>query len=156
MEHGRKERPSEQHSHRPAKARKRGSIAGKVFGVLGTLVLIGICTAAMIAGIFMKYVDTTLAPSLDVNADDYTLNLSSFIYYEDKETGEWVEFQTIHGDENRVLVTYDQIPDALWQAAVAIEDERFFQHQGVDWKRTASATLNVFTGGQTFGGSTKT
>ena len=156
MEHGRKERPSEQHSHRPAKARKRGSIAGKVFGVLGTLVLIGICTAAMIAGIFMKYVDTTLAPSLDVNADDYTLNLSSFIYYEDKETGEWVEFQTIHGDENRVLVTYDQIPDALWQAAVAIEDERFFQHQGVDWKRTASATLNVFTGGKTFGGSTIT
>lgn len=156
MEHGRREQPSEQQTRRPAKKRKRGSVVGKVFGVLGTLILIGICTTAMIAGIFMKYVETTLAPSLEVNAEDYTLNLSSFIYYQDKETGEWVEFQSVHGEENRVLVTYDQIPDALWQAAVAIEDERFFQHNGVDWKRTAAATLNVFQGGETFGGSTIT
>ena len=42
--------------------------------------------------------------------------------------------------------TIDQMPDALWQAAVAIEDERFFEHNGVDWKRTAGATLNIFTG----------
>lgn len=152
MEHGR--RAEQQQPRRPAK--KRGGVAGKVFGVLGTLILIGICTAAMVAGIFMKYVETTLAPSLEVNADDYTLDLSSFIYYEDKETGEWVNFQTVHGEENRVLVTYDQIPDHLWQAAVAIEDERFFEHHGVDWKRTASATLNIFKGGNTFGGSTIT
>lgn len=147
-----------QPARREPKARRRGGgILRKVFFVLGTLVLIGICTAAMIGVIFMKYVDTTLTPTLQVNADDYTMKLSSFIYYQDKETEEWVEFQTVHGDENRILVTFDQIPDALWQAVVAIEDERFFTHNGVDWPRTIKATLNMFGGSSSsFGGSTIT
>ena len=60
------------------KARKNGrrrGIAGTVFFVLGTLMLIGICTAAMLGGIFMKYVNTTLAPALEIHAEDYTMKL---------------------------------------------------------------------------------
>ena len=92
-----------------------------------------------------------------MNADDYTMNLSSIIYYQDKESGEWVEYQTVYGDENRIWVDFDQMPAALWQAAVAIEDHRFFEHEGVDWKRTLGATVNFFTQSQdTFGGSTLT
>jgi penicillin-binding protein 1A len=122
-----------------------------------TLVLIGVCTSAMMAWIFMKYAETTLTPVLQVNADDYTMNYSSFIYYQDKESGEWVEYQTIHGTENRIWVDIEDMPDALWQAAVAIEDERFFTHNGVDWKRTLGATVNLFTDAKdTFGGSTIT
>lgn len=152
-----KRQPAARPAHRESKARKRGGgTVRRVFFVLMTLVLIGVCTAAMIAGIFMTYVNTTLAPTLQVDADDYTMNLSSFIYYQDKETEEWVEFQTVHGDENRILVTFDQIPDALWQAAVAIEDHRFFLHEGVDWRRTIGATLNMFTNNNTYGGSTIT
>ena len=144
-------------SGRQRKTRKRGSIAGKIFGVLGTLLLIGICTGGLLFGIFMKYVNTTLAPSLVVNADDYTMSLSSFIYYQDKETGEWKEWQTVYGEENRVLAEYSELPQNLLNAAVAIEDERFYQHQGVDWKRTLGATLNFFTHDKdTFGGSTIT
>lgn len=152
-----KRQPAARPAHRESKARKRGGgTVRRVFFVLMTLVLIGVCTAAMIAGIFMTYVNTTLAPTLQIDADDYTMNLSSFIYYQDKETEEWVEFQTVHGDENRILVTFDQIPDALWQAAVAIEDHRFFLHEGVDWRRTIGATLNMFTNNNTYGGSTIT
>ena len=44
-----------------------------------------------------------------------------------------MEYQTVYGTENRIWVDYEQIPDALWQAAVAIEDHRFFEHNGVDW-----------------------
>ena len=132
-------------------------MAGKIFGVLGTLVLIGICTGAMLFGIFMKYVNTSLAPALEVNASDYTMALSSFIYYQDKESGEWKEWQTVYGEENRVLAEYSELPENLLNAAVAIEDERFYQHSGVDWKRTLGATLNFFTHSQdTFGGSTIT
>ena len=151
-----KRRP-ERVSGRQTKTRRRGSIAGKIFGVLGTLLLIGICTGGLLFGIFMKYVNTTLAPSLVVNADDYTMSLSSFIYYQDKETGEWKEWQTVYGEENRVLAEYSELPQNLLNAAVAIEDERFYQHQGVDWKRTLGATLNFFTHDKdTFGGSTIT
>ena len=137
--------------------KKKSGAAGKIFRVLGTLALIGICTGLMLFGIFMKYVNTTLAPSLVVNADDYTMALSSFIYYEDKETGEWKEWQTVYGEENRVLAEYSELPENLLNAAVAIEDERFYQHNGVDWKRTLGATLNFFTHDKdTFGGSTIT
>ena len=41
-------------------------------------------------------------------------------------------------------------------ALVAIEDKRFYKHNGVDWFRTAHAALNMFTGGSVFGGSTIT
>ncbi len=147
-------RPARKESH----GRKRGgSVVGKICGILGTLVLIGICTAAMMAGIFMTYINTTLAPTLQVNADDYTMNLSSVIYYQDQEMEEWKEFQNIYGTQNRIWVDIDDVPDALWQAVVAIEDERFFLHEGVDWKRTIKATLNMLTGGEdTYGGSTIT
>ena len=139
--------------------RKR-SVVGRIFFGLFTLFLIGCCTAAMIGFIFMKYVDTTLAPTLQVDADDYTMAESSIIYYHDDEVTEndgWVEYQTIHGTENRIWVDFEEMPEALWQAAVAIEDERFFTHQGVDWKRTVGATANMFIGMKnTFGGSTIT
>lgn len=141
----------------PQKRRGGGSTAGRVKFVVGTVLLIGVLTALIIAGIFMTYVKTTLAPTLKVNADDYTLNLSSMIYYQDKETEEWKELQILHSAENRILVDYDQMPDALWQAAVAIEDQRFFTHHGVDWKRTTGAAVNMFIGMRnTFGGSTLT
>ena len=45
----------------------------------------------------------------------------------------------------------------LWEAAVSIEDERFFSHHGVDWKRTLGATVTMLTGGNdSYGGSTIT
>ncbi len=139
------------------KKKRSGGIARRIVFVAGTLLLVGLCTTAMLVGLFMMYVKTTLAPALDVNADDYTMNLSSIIYYQDKESGEWVEYQTIYGDENRIWVDYDQMPAALSQAAVAIEDHRFFEHEGVDWKRTLGATANFFIRSQsTYGGSTLT
>ena len=159
MEHERKRQPAEQASqHRETKKRRRsGSVVGRIFFALFTLLLVGVCSGAMLVGIFMKYVDTTLTPTLQVRAEDYTMSLSSVIYYQDKTSGEWVEYQNLYGVENRIWVDFDKIPDSLWQAAVAIEDERFFEHHGVDWLRTAHATLNMFTGDRdTFGGSTIT
>ena len=160
IEHGRRRtEPSAHQSQGRARPRKRsgGGTARRVGFVVLTLFLVGVCTAGIFAGIFMKYVQSNVLPVVDIRAEDYTMSLSSFIYYEDEETGEWKEFQTIHGEVNRVPVSIDEMPDALWQAAVAIEDERFFQHEGVDWKRTAGATLNFFTQSQdTFGGSTLT
>ncbi|MBQ9980375.1 MAG: PBP1A family penicillin-binding protein, partial [Oscillospiraceae bacterium] len=60
-------------------------------------------------------------------------------------------------DENRIIVSYDQIPKHLRDAAVAIEDKRFYSHQGVDWYRTVAAVFNMFLSmDDTFGGSTIT
>ena len=51
---------------------------------------------------------------------------------------------------------YEEMPEYLKQATVAIEDRRFWTHPGVDWRGTAKAVLRMFTGGEISGGSTIT
>ncbi len=63
----------------------------------------------------------------------------------------------LSGDEKRKIITLEDMSQYLPKAYVAIEDERFYSHSGVDFKRTAGAILNtVFTGSSSYGGSTIT
>lgn len=154
-QHGRHEQAHEPHENRRRQSTRRNPLS-TIWFVIRTVLIVGILTGCMIGGLFMYYVKTTLTPTLDVNADDYTMNLSSVIYYTD-ENGVNQELQTIYGDENRIWVDYGQIPEALWQATIAIEDERFMSHHGVDWKRTLGATANLFLRtSSSYGGSTIT
>ncbi|MDH3499325.1 MAG: PBP1A family penicillin-binding protein, partial [Acidimicrobiia bacterium] len=62
-----------------------------------------------------------------------------------------------HAEENRVLVAYDQLPDYLIDAVVAIEDERFWEHRGVDLQAVARALMaNIDAADVVQGGSTIT
>lgn len=62
------------------------------------------------------------------------------------------------GAETRsVYVTYGELPAALVDAFVAVEDKRFYRHKGVDLIRLGHAAVNYVTGrGRSFGGSTIT
>lgn len=64
----------------------------------------------------------------------------------------------LSGKENRKIVSIDEMSPYLPKAFVAIEDERFYEHKGVDIKRTAAATFTYLThsGSSNFGGSTIT
>lgn len=75
------------------------------------------------------------------NIKNYEMNMTSIIYVQNKE-GNWEEYQRIHGTENRIWVEIEEIPQQLIDAFVSIEDQRFFGHGGVDWKRTAGAFIN--------------
>lgn len=136
-------------------AEKRGGKAGRVLGIIGTILLIGIVTGLIFVCIFAFYVKTCITPSLDLDLNDFTLNQSSIIYYQDSN-GDYQKLTTVKSSENRIWVDGDQIPQHMKDALVAIEDKRFYTHKGVDWFRTAHAALNMFTGGSTFGGSTIT
>ncbi|MGE4284367.1 MAG: transglycosylase domain-containing protein, partial [Clostridia bacterium] len=58
---------------------------------------------------------------------------------------------------NRVWVSINDIPENIKNAFIAIEDERFKEHFGVDIKRTIGATFNyIFKGSSSYGGSTIT
>jgi len=60
-------------------------------------------------------------------------------------------------DERRVPVRLRELPDHLVQAVLAVEDQRFYDHGGLDLKRIAGAAVaNVRAGGVTQGGSTIT
>ena len=65
---------------------------------------------------------------------------------------------TLNGDENRKWVSIDEMPEYLPKLFVALEDERFYSHKGIDIKRTIGATLGFITGGgsSNYGGSTIT
>lgn len=136
-------------------AEKRSGKAGRVLGVIGTILLIGVVTALIFVCIFAFYVKTCITPSLDIDLNDFTLNQSSIIYYKDSN-GDYQKLTTVKSSENRIWIDGDQIPQHMKDALVAIEDKRFYTHKGVDWFRTAHAALNMFTGGSTFGGSTIT
>ncbi len=63
----------------------------------------------------------------------------------------------LHGTEDRVLVTYDQIPPVMREAVLAAEDHDFFQHGGVDPMGIARAAISDLRGsGVRQGGSTIT
>ncbi len=142
-----------------AKARRRKrpiwlTIIVRFFQTIGTLLLVGVITGCFMACFAVIYVKTAVMPNTGLDLSAYTMMENSVIYYEDKNTGQLVELQTLKGKENRELVTYDQIPEDLINAYVAIEDKRFWNHQGVDWRRTGSGLLRMFTGGNIQGGST--
>ena len=143
---------------RPERERRRNpalhvlAITGKV---LGTLLLVMLITGIILACFAMAYIKTVILPQSHLEAN-FDMNLTSTIYYMDPDTGEYVEHLSLHGVENRELVTYDQIPENLVNATIAIEDERFLTHHGVDWKRTLNGVLLMFTGQNIQGGSTIT
>jgi 1A family penicillin-binding protein len=63
----------------------------------------------------------------------------------------------VHQGQNRLYVSIDEVPLSLLQAFVAIEDQRFFQHQGIDFRRLAGAILvNLKTQSKAEGASTIT
>lgn len=69
---------------------------------------------------------------------------------------EWEE-QRLHGASRSVWYSYAEIPQAMKDAFVAIEDKRFFAHDGVDWHRTCGAAANYLLHfDKRFGGSTIT
>ena len=137
-------------------ARTFGDIINLILKIIGTGLLIAITTGLVFACIFVIYIKTNLMTNLDLDINDFTLNLSSIIYYIDSG-GQPQELVTVTGSENRIWVDYEDIPIHLEHALIAIEDQRFYSHHGVDWYRTAGAFLNMFVGMRdTFGGSSIT
>lgn len=90
-----------------------------------------------------------------IDLEAKSLNQTSFIYVQD-ENGEFKEYQTLYSTENRIWVDNQDIPEAMKEAIIAIEDKRFEEHSGVDLKRTFSAVVSLLTGTDSYGGSTIT
>lgn len=145
----------------PNRGRKRrrpstaAVVAGTVGKVLGTFLLICVITGAILLCFAAVYIKTVIIPQAHLEAN-FVMNQTSTIYYKDSTTGEYVEHLSLHGTENRQLVDFEEIPDNLINATVAIEDETFWKHHGVNWKRTLKGVLLMFTGGDIQGGSTIT
>lgn len=153
------EYPSRQHQPEPPKPRKHKKHrhpADTFFKVFLTLLLTGLCTGVILCCFGAMYIKSVIIPEADLSLDDYVLGENSVMYYTDKATGLNVELCTLMTTTSSIWVDFEDIPQDLKDAAVAIEDQRFYTHPGVDWKRTAKAVLDMFTGNDISGGSTIT
>lgn len=63
---------------------------------------------------------------------------------------------TTLSEERRIPVTIDKIPKHTQQAFIAIEDNRFYEHSGIDYRGTLRALVSTLSGSEVQGGSTIT
>lgn len=109
--------------------------------ILLALALVGIVSAAVLVGSYILS-----APKL--TEEDLTATVSSKIYDKD---GQLIADL---GTEKRSNATTEEIPTDLANAIVAIEDQRFYNHRGIDVIRIAGSLLHNLAGGNLQGGST--
>lgn len=110
----------------------------KVFKItIITLILIFVFSAIAAMGVVLAMVKT--APPLDVNKV-LSLNEPSVIY---NDSGQFMD--TVISDINRKVVSFKDMPQDLKDAFIAIEDERFRTHSGIDIKRIFGSVLSNVT-----------
>ena len=132
------------------------AIVKVILWALATVMLIGLICGFVFVGILGDYLQTDILPNAVENLDGYALDQTSYLYYIDSD-GDIRELQKIYTSTDRRWASIEDIPQDLINAAVAIEDKRFYEHQGVDWITTIKACANMFLGSSsTFGGSTIT
>lgn len=122
-----------------------------VSSIVAVLAVAGVIVLFFLISFVMSFRNESI--KMDLN--NLKLNYTSFIYV-NNESDQPVEYQRLYSSENRIWVDYDKIPQNMKNAMVAIEDKRFMEHNGVDWRRTAGAVTTLFTKGGSYGGSTIT
>ena len=118
--------------------------------VLAVILIIGVIGAGILFGIIFGLIKGEWS----LSEDDLEIQFanSTILDIDGNVIG------TLNGDENRIVVSKNDMSPYLEQAFISIEDERFEKHKGVDLKRTIGATLNFIThsGSSSYGGSTIT
>ena len=147
------------------KARKGKPVWVRILGgffraIFGTM-LVGFLTTTLVVGALVIFWVSNF--DAEANCPDLSAlsqSKRSIIWVQD-ENEQWVPYHNLEGG-NSVWVGLEDIPVDMQNAVIAIEDERFRDHEGVDWKRTAGAMVNLVAnrafnlGSTEYGGSTIT
>lgn len=119
--------------------------------IIDTLIVLFVLVVVLVSGLLI-WVSTLQIPDLSSFSDRRVLQ-STKIY---DRTGQILLYD-LHQDVKRTVVPYDHISRYLKNATIAIEDERFYNHPGVDIRGIARAAWsNLVNGGSGQGGSTIT
>jgi len=138
---------------RDEKSLKRRTPAFRSF-VVGLKVFVALSFIAVLVASLWIYNQTDFGFGNDFGSFD--MRLSSTIYTQNEE-GVYEEYDQFKSSEKRIWVDIEKVPEHLQKAFVAIEDQRFYKHSGIDLKRTMGAVINVFVkGDSSYGGSTIT
>ena len=120
--------------------------------IIATVVMVGIITGCIVASVMTVYILRYIGADQDIDLESLSLGYTSVIYYTNSD-GQIAELQKLYNIEgNRTWVNYEDINQATKDALVAIEDKRFWTHNGVDWRRSFGAFVNLFMPGAASGG----
>ncbi|MDO9216365.1 MAG: transglycosylase domain-containing protein, partial [Lacisediminimonas sp.] len=133
-----------QHAARSGQRSMALKLALTAAGVLGGLALGGLLLIS-----FMLAMAYPNLPALD-SLTDYRPKIPLRVFSADNVLiGEF-------GEERRSIVRFQDIPDVVKKAVLAIEDDRFYQHGGVDYWGIVRAAVHNLSGGARQGASTIT
>lgn len=137
------------------KKRKKHPVLFTVFVVIFCLGVSGVLTGLIVGTSVLSYVNEAVNGKEIVDLENYKNNQSqTSVMYAYNENNKPVEVTRLHGEENRIWVSYKNMPKNLINAFVSLEDKRFYKHSGVDWIRTIGVLVKPSAKGQ--GGSTIT
>lgn len=102
------------------------------------ILLLFIIAGITLVGIAFSYAITAISESPEIDPKNVRAAIAETSVVRDKD-GENVE--RLVQNEYSQWVSIDQMPEHLQEAAVAIEDQRFYEHGGVDFRRLVSATV---------------
>lgn len=124
-------------------------------GAAVTVLLIGVVCGFVFMGVLGDYLQDDILPMTGMSIEDVEMEQNSFMYYVDTN-GDIQVYQQIFASTSTKWADLEDIPEDLIHAAVAIEDHRFYTHQGVDWVTTIKACARMFFGDDSVGGSSIT
>src|SRR3954462_2002767 len=137
-------------SQRNRRRRHRGGGASSKALLAGTVVGIACILAGLSLVLYVVHVASTAPPLASLKAKEPGEN--SIVYAADGQ-----RLGVIQADQLRRHVKGDQVPEVFRNATVAIEDQRFYKHKGVDYEGVVRAAVKNFTSKKTVqGGSTIT
>lgn len=137
--------------------KRRDTTLKKVLRIIAIVIMIGIITGCILACALTAIIFKQVADEGPINFEQVKLSYTTTIYAPDA-TGNPLPYLEIQTGQDRTWIDYANIPAHTRDALIAVEDKRFREHKGVDWKRTIGASLNLIFNfyGSEQGGSTIT
>ncbi len=125
-----------------------------IFRVIIIFGCIGVIIGSMLAvAVSLYVVEVTAEDEQKLDLGSIKLSYTTILYATSPETGESIEYVRLVGDENRIWVNYDEISEPMLQAIVAVEDDSYWEHNGVNYVRTFAAFLDEYTPLKVLGGT---
>ena len=122
-------------------------LAKKIAAVFGTtllsIFLVVVITGTIVVTAMTVYVLEFMDESTDVTIKELENSANTIVYAQNADD-ELIQLYAVANEIQRVPVDIEDIPQHVRDAFVCIEDERFYSHEGVDYKRTFAAFANMF------------